>query len=503
MAIDLKFVLMANALTVKTTPAVPVATAVSTKANSPVLHTSLDFLKWGKGSISAIVKTPINGASMDAFPSYSDLIQTPRTKDPAPIAISAHLDALNRTAVAQDLVNRAGKTGLSAAETQRLADILNESEDFAADSRLVADLLDTNNPNRGLRTFCELDSLRRQHPERITPEIVRTLSMGVGESRTGGVGEDYEGILGCDAAYRAAETLVVMNKADYNRIMFAFSEAGVNNNTGSPQTERALILKAVAAREYRLLEKGLPALTLGSADRATSEIVGFAKAIHGQPRAELIRRTSLMDLDADDDFEALQQKWGNSCTPAAIEILRGEADPIYAWELQGKDAIHGPGLTGAVADEQRAMLEANGVGAMTDIELRIRRTQAEILSAITGKDAAYHVPGLSPENPLNGLVSALTGRIYELFEVGNTNAARGMAADRIEALVQRGVDVPITVRWPDGNTHTMLITDASGYGAGRFFVVTDPGFGRTYQIGRDRIVNNAEPYFGQLVEYFT
>src|SRR5262249_32224145 len=145
------------------------------------------------------------------------------------------------------LATQAEKAGLSHADAQKLAQLLNNSSDFKSDSKLVKDLLSTKNADRALQTLLDLDPIRKANPGRVTPDIVRTLTMGVGLNRTG-TSQGEEGILGHQQAVIAAKTMADMPQSEYDQIKGALDHAGGGKKGADPQTERALILKATGAR---------------------------------------------------------------------------------------------------------------------------------------------------------------------------------------------------------------------------------------------------------------
>ena len=91
--------------------------------------------------------------------------------------------------------------------------------------------------------------------------------------------------------------------------------------------ESALILKAVAARksEYQKDEAA-----------ARKAVGGFAEDIRGEDTAKLTEQTSTRDIGGK---TGLQQKFTMSCGPTSIQIVRGEADPVFALDIS-KTAKH-------------------------------------------------------------------------------------------------------------------------------------------------------------------
>jgi hypothetical protein len=387
------------------------------------------------------------------------------------------------------LADAARRAGLAESEVQKLESILKNSKDPEADAKLVRDLLATENPARALRTFNDLDVYRRHHPDRITPAIVRSLALGVGQARTTS-SQGNEGILGNASAINAAEALVRMSPADYRGIRDALSRAGGGvthpaDSGSDAQKEKALILKAVAARMERFGDYTAWNATQ-EASPACDEVVQFAEVIRGRNAATLMDLTSAIDLKADGMDSALQQKWQMSCVQTTLQLARAESDPVYALWLHS-DVLHNTSTTGAIADEQKAQLEAAGG----------RATARGTSGAGTSDDAwtALSNTGVSPS----------TGRAYEQRQVEDSAQGRTYAVDYLEQLVKTGTDVPIRVDWNGGGSHGLLVTDVRGTGANREFLVTDPWTGRTDWIRRDAIVNGNTNFFagtGKLTSYW-
>ncbi|MFN0172779.1 MAG: hypothetical protein ACKV22_40885 [Bryobacteraceae bacterium] len=403
---------------------------------------------------------------------------------------------IGSAAITSNLVDRARAAGLSDFEAQKLESILTDSKDFAADSKLVNNLLGTQNAARALRTFNDLDVYRSQNGDRITPEIVKTLAMGVGRSRTS-ASQGREGILGNEQAINAAEALVAMPQADYDLIQSALPKGKkFPGSQSDPQVEGALILKSVAARKERLRDfTAWNATSMPSP--AANEIAGFANTIRGRNVNDLIQRTSVMDLDGDFRDEALQQKWNNSCVQASLQIAQAEADPIYAWQLHN-DTIHNTATTGAIADEQKAGLTAfNG------------------MAVARGANGGVGTDINVIESSMDGKISPVTGRAYEHKLVVGSPAGRGQALDHIALLAKTGTDVPIGVTWSFGvgadgkikqtSGHALVVTDVQGSGNTQQFLITDPWTGRTGWISRNDIISGKTNFFagtGMLTDYW-
>jgi len=387
--------------------------------------------------------------------------------------------------IAHDLAAKARQAGLTAAEAAHLESILRDGGFLDTDAPIVKMLLQTENAARALRTFIDLDPIRRENPDRITPMILQSLTLGVGRARTE-ASEGREGILSNDTALAAARGLVAMRPEDYTQIDLALGYAANDNGfakalNANAQTERALILKAVAARE-EALSKYSPSEYFGDQpSSACREIIRFSVHIRGLNATLLIERTSGIDLDGDGVDEAVQQKWQNASAPAVLQMLRAEADPVYAWHLHN-DMLNKNPAWDFVADEQAVLISDAGGKAIDR--------------------------GSEPGGPGDLVVPALAADALPFADMDYqrqavTFSARASAVDHIEMLVANGADVPIAVSETPGNRRAMLITDVRGTGNSRQFLVSDPWNGRTEWISRADIVNgNIGGAGGILTDYW-
>ena len=238
--------------------------------------------------------------------------------------------------------------------------------------------------------------------ERLTPEVVEMLVDGVATRRSDS-DRGQEGILGARQARDSANALLEMDDEQYAHTMDLMNRAGKDAD-GNPipgadaQTERSLILKAVASREDQIDTnifqdgwKWLGRQTAGTSWSwlggrtedmdAMDEISTFADQIRGHERTDLIRRTSSIDIhdtndstvdpnniaannDTTNDNDGLFQRFGDSCGPTTSQIVRGETDPMFAWHLH-EQGINNPDMGTDSASEQERVLEANGGGAQS------------------------------------------------------------------------------------------------------------------------------------------
>ena len=182
--------------------------------------------------------------------------------------------------------------------------------------RFLRRLLNGGNPREGYVAN------RALHLCGASPVIRRTLALGVSEARFDR--ERRVGFLGAVQARVAATVFKTLGprgrEAVWNLLTAAGTEADGNPAPGADRViERALILKAVAARRHRLGPWSR------DGEGALVEIDRFADAIRGNNRANLAARTTLVPGDPERPPP----------TSTAVEVARGDVDPAFAWEAHG------------------------------------------------------------------------------------------------------------------------------------------------------------------------
>ncbi len=242
--------------------------------------------------------------------------------------------------------------------------------------QLLKDTWKSPNTSRALETEGDLAKLKMGNLSqmgRLTPQIDEALVRGVAE-RQSSSDRGQMGILGRSQARDAAQTVMKMNAPDYEQLQKLLADAGKGADGkvaagADPQAERALILKAVAARK--------DALTNPDPDvsgKAMKEISDFAKQVRGTERSKLIDETTPLDVndantsgddpltgidgDTKGDNDGMAQKYDNTCAPTTGQILRAQNDPVYALALN-KDGLSST-TTGTQAAKDEAYDLKNG-----------------------------------------------------------------------------------------------------------------------------------------------
>jgi hypothetical protein len=332
----------------------------------------------------------------------------------------------------------------------------------------------------------DLNDQATRSPNRVTPDIVHTLTRGVAEPRTQ-ASRGAEGILGQDSATRAARTVANMSDADYRALRANLDNAGMRDGSrvrgSDPQAERALILESVAAREQQLTHRSAGDRLRNAAglpSRAMVDVNQYAGDVRGMRRNELIDQSTVLDLRNDGRNSALQQRFEDTCVPTSAQIARSEADPIYARQLH-QEAIHSIASNTSIGREQSRLLQAGGGG--TGIA-RPGPPGAGLTDPATTTTMNNHV-GPAVNRSFN----------YQFYPDSPPTAAgrqaRRQALDRIETRLRQGHDVPIGVTWQGGGGHCMIMTDVRGHGDSRQFMLTDPYTGSTrWMAARDIIRGN-------------
>jgi len=333
-------------------------------------------------------------------------------------------------------------THVAGSVTTHVKAAVTEAEEKANGAGSTAQLdgvLSSKNADRAMNAWERIDAVANGSPDakgRLTPQVRDALVQGVALSRTADK-HGQEGILSQHQAVQAAEALAKMPKGRYDEIMKLLDQAG--GATGDAQTERALILKAVAVRGEALVSDS--AYKRPAALYELASVKSFAHEIRGEQRDALIRSTSPIDLDASkneslvrpEDFRGLQnpmgdpynnndgrfQKFDTTCVPTSGQIVKEEADPIAARRMS-KDPVFQNDATSAAALEQKAILSADGGKTST------RRAKQAYERAMEIGKGTLKLNGLEQAV----LSAALRGDSVDLFGIsGSALLKRVQAAD--------------------------------------------------------------------------
>jgi hypothetical protein len=411
----------------------------------------------------------------------------------------AVLTKLNQS-LTDELAIKGGLAGLSDEETKQLTQILNKvpPKEFDRVERLFEDALHSGDRVAAMRAFLKIEPLRTAHPDRITPDIERSLVMGVGTSRIDGALHGTKGgtgILGVDSAERAARTLINMPDSEYKVIGQALQNAGTGGGPkGSAETERALMFKAIAARQSQFTDSGWAKANAGKPDAhmsATWELSHYADAIRGKDRSDLVEKSTVQDLSSREGTKALQQRFSTSCAPTSAQITEAESDPIAALRMH-QEGVHSTSDKGDIGWTQKFILNFDG-------GLAVPRDDAHPKVQGKGLYANQYAKAL------NQVASPVTNRVYHPEMIDDSPKARTAALDKMEPLLRDRIDVPIGVFWDGGGGHALVMTDVAGDKPNRQFLVNDPWNGKTGWVKEDDIVHGHTDFFagkGHLGEFF-
>ncbi len=247
----------------------------------------------------------------------------------------------------------------------------------------------------------------------------RTLALGVAEARWGE--GPIQGFLGAVQARVASTTLSLLGAETRDAIWSLLTMAGHDQGKplpgADPVIERALILKALGARRYRL------GPWRADGNDAVSEIKIFAEQIRGCWRATLAARTTLFAGDPERVAPGLESLVGGA---RAVYIARGEVDPIFAWREHGENREEAPEGVEAFADIYEALPELDRRPVLD--RPRLHQALAEARALATG-----------PGGPLTlRQVAALADY---MVGVDLTETKQGLKEEAFEIVRDQGFDI--------------------------------------------------------------
>lgn len=428
-----------------------------------------------------------------------------------------------------------------------LTDLLPEQEQ--TDKDVEDQAAKSENPERAKKALAELKGLQAgdaNDPKRLTDGLVNLLVWGVGKAQNG-TDLGKEGIIGIHHAKNAAEAMIGMPFDMYTAIFSKLVLAG--GESGDRQVESVLILKAIAARKSEYLGKK----TEQKQKDAHAEVDKFAEDIRGEDADKLKKATSLRDTG---DSKGLQQKWTMSCGPTSIQVLHGQADPIYAKKVsetakhtldydnsvgkEQKDTLGKDAVPRLVADRWKAF--SGHIKAWVAADATKLPAAQALINHIQGKAAnagnlasgsawaagkgytAAHIaefkkfypfkqPGWNADDLANKanatLVDTANSRFDKVAMPANYNAGsptpistmtKANATTLYNALFE-GRDVAMAILWASGTGgHYMVFTDCKTTEAGgkktRRFLLSDPWEGKSAWLTEDNVISGNVAPFG-------
>ncbi len=200
--------------------------------------------------------------------------------------------------------------------------------------RFLRRLLLAGNPKEGYAAN------RALHLLGVSPVIRRTLALGVAETRA----ERGAGFLGAVQARLAATTFRLLGPEGREQVWNLLTLAGCDAQrrplaSADRVLERALVLKAVAARRHQLG----PWSARGP--QALYEVVELAEAMRGAPRAQLAAYTTLHSPEARGPLAKLEP------APRVLAQARGDVDPVFAWRQHGAPRLSAQAEAGVGASD--------------------------------------------------------------------------------------------------------------------------------------------------------
>ena len=428
---------------------------------------------------------------------------------------------------------------------------------LVAEMKFLEQALASKNADRALNAYADLSKMIVDDPkaaERLTPSMMGMLVTGVANPRTDS-DRGQAGVLGGHQVRDAAAALLAMEQTDYDKLSTALGQAGTDAK-GKPvagadaAAEQALVLKALAARKDQVQDHAVGPDGKTKAELSMDELLGFATEIRGQERKELIRTTTVLDVDdvntstvnptdltsatpdAKTDNDGLFQRFTTSCGPTTAQMVAGENDPIYARRLH-TDGLNNADPTTATGKEQQTVLEDNGGNAVSRLGNAATGLAVKGLNAAETSKAITHDERMAVERylyygstPKPEDVAQLEASLEKIRAVNNghptaaevnairyndskaSTAGEGMylppalntiAGDAANTHYEGlGVDyTDMAARLKDGQTvpirnlswggHFMMVSDVRGEGTDQTFLVSDPWTGATRWMTQDQM----------------
>lgn len=265
---------------------------------------------------------------------------------------------------------------------------------------------------------------------------------GPGQASADGQAPAERMLLGMPQREQAAENMAKLPPAEHDEVLALLSTAASH----SPE-ESEYVVKALAA------------------GHSVAELKAFQQQIAGKDKAWLDENLRLVGGSTG---KGIKQQWSHSCAPTEVEAMKGELDPIYAWQLRQKnpkldqaDDKDGNRLNPALANEQFNLLTQTG-------------------GIVASRDEADHGRGGKMSTVLNSEGAGM-GLTFDRKEIGSDVTMDDALATAQERL-KSGLPVPICVG-DDANpyAHAAMMTAVED-GPPRRFSIHDPWTGsvKTY-----------------------
>ena len=208
---------------------------------------------------------------------------------------------------------------------------------------------------------------------RITPRLRELLALGVALPKLATDPLSSEGVLSVNQVTRATQALMWMPDAEYLRLSMLMELSG----DASRLTQSFLMLEAVAARADEFTFADYAFGTEGD----LGDLEQFSDDVRDMDQATLVDQTSVVQTSAT-DATALTQKFTMSCGPTAGQVVRAEADPVEALQMNQGNMLGQNALDNPVAREQEQSLERHG--GQTAMPRNRAATQAQVTAALPG-----------------------------------------------------------------------------------------------------------------------
>jgi len=241
------------------------------------------------------------------------------------------------------------------------------------------------------------------------------------------------GVIDARMVARVPGAVGALADADYTALRALLSGAGSD-------TERAFILKALAS------------------GHTLAEVSTFAGTIKGMTDAWLIQNLNVLQITSGADTgggSGIIQQFGNSCGPTSVQVLRAEADPIYALSLNSAGPV-GQASPTAVTNPASIpnTVTAGEQGAILTAHAAAKTGSAPVNRASPGGGAWV-------EADMNARKQA-TGVEYKRRDI-DSDLSVDQALAILTINVGMGIDVPIIVGSKAGDfAHYVVVVRKDG-----------------------------------------